>query len=591
MVLAKQTPSAAASVSKRRDLRLWAFAYDFSLGRRGEFFERAEFCNANTRIAGATLKQSSGTLPTGKPASKEKQPMRFSSGTSCWLEKASASASALPGGNGNSDGSFNNVGKNGNWWSATENDASNAWNRNMNYNNAKVNRNNNDKTNLFSVRCVQDCLGSREIGFPSFCNFAPMQRKKQIASPSWKTLTLLALLILNLTSCGPTRIPVEVDKPSTLNTTGIKRIAVMPFETDNHAYKSLASYATSITTEKIRETGRFTLVDGSEILRLRRRKQNIESYVDAMFVGRIMRVGIDKDSKTSQSKDKNGNISYSTSYFTKVEVEFNYSLKMAKDGRLIGPVSRKGIASAYSNDGYPSIDSLLIMALTPQIALIRQDIAPYKSKEMRTFAEDKSGDEAVKAEMKEALAHVKAQNYKLALQAYLGIYARYKNPAAAENASIIYEALGDTEAALNIMLKVYEETGNPTAQLVIARLSKILDDKIKIAASEQEGIQNPVDRVVAYASDEIQHVLPSGAAVWFHNNSPGNNMAEAVIDNLTADFIRKGIGIADNASGAKILVIIGVAGEGAMRRLQVNVLDIEKGIPIMQSDTSEKWQM
>jgi uncharacterized protein (TIGR02145 family) len=84
--------------------------------------------------------------------------MRFSLGTSCRLTKASASASALPGGNGNSDGSFNNAGSNGNWWSATENDASNAWNRNMNYDNANVNRNNNNKTNLFSVRCVQDCF-------------------------------------------------------------------------------------------------------------------------------------------------------------------------------------------------------------------------------------------------------------------------------------------------------------------------------------------------------------------------------------------------------------------------------------------------
>jgi hypothetical protein len=119
---------------------------------------RAEFCNANTRIAGATLKQSSGTLPTGKPASKELQPMRFSFGTSCRLAKASANVSALPGGNGNSNGNFNNVGNNGNWWSATENNASNAYNRNMNYNNANVNSNNNDKSYFYSVRCVQDCF-------------------------------------------------------------------------------------------------------------------------------------------------------------------------------------------------------------------------------------------------------------------------------------------------------------------------------------------------------------------------------------------------------------------------------------------------
>jgi len=295
----------------------------------------------------------------------------------------------------------------------------------------------------------------------------------------FKLIFFISLLALTLTSCGPTRVPVEVDKPSTLNTTGIKRIAVMPFEADNPAYNGLASYATSIAAEKIRETGRFTLVDGSEIFRLRRRKQNVESYVDAMFIGRIMRASIDKDAKTSQYKDKNGNISHSTTYYTKVEVEFNYSLKMVSDGTLMGPIIRTGVASAYSNEGYLSADSLLRIALISQIALIRQDIAPYKSIEMRTFAEDKTGDEAVNAEMKDALAQVKSQNYKIALQIYLGIYERYKSIAAAENASIIYETLGDTESALGFMQRVYDETGNPMAQSIIARLNKILDDKAK----------------------------------------------------------------------------------------------------------------
>jgi len=49
---------------------------------------------------------------------------------------------------------------------------------------------------------------------------------------NWRVITLFVLLILTLTGCGPTRIPVKVDRPSTLNTTGIKRIAVMPFEVD-----------------------------------------------------------------------------------------------------------------------------------------------------------------------------------------------------------------------------------------------------------------------------------------------------------------------------------------------------------------------
>lgn len=80
--------------------------------------------------------------------------------TSCkyWYDKAAIvfSSLALPGGNRNTDGSFNNLSNNGNWWSSTENSTSNAWNRNLNYNNANVNRNNNNKSNGFSVRCLKD---------------------------------------------------------------------------------------------------------------------------------------------------------------------------------------------------------------------------------------------------------------------------------------------------------------------------------------------------------------------------------------------------------------------------------------------------
>jgi uncharacterized protein (TIGR02145 family) len=68
--------------------------------------------------------------------------------------------SAFPGGNRNTNGNFNNLGNNGNWWSSSENSSTNAWNRNMNYNNGNVNRNNNNKGNGFSVRCLRDLLNN-----------------------------------------------------------------------------------------------------------------------------------------------------------------------------------------------------------------------------------------------------------------------------------------------------------------------------------------------------------------------------------------------------------------------------------------------
>ena len=66
---------------------------------------------------------------------------------------------ALPGGIGGSDGSFYYAGDIGDWWCATEYDAYVACGRSMYYYNEYVGRyygSDNGKTNLFSVRCVQD---------------------------------------------------------------------------------------------------------------------------------------------------------------------------------------------------------------------------------------------------------------------------------------------------------------------------------------------------------------------------------------------------------------------------------------------------
>ena len=64
--------------------------------------------------------------------------------------------SALPGGYRNSGGSFYNVGNGGDWWAATELGSSYAYYRSMNYNNDRVDENNNHKSYASSVRCVQD---------------------------------------------------------------------------------------------------------------------------------------------------------------------------------------------------------------------------------------------------------------------------------------------------------------------------------------------------------------------------------------------------------------------------------------------------
>ena len=52
------------------------------------------------------------------------------------------------------------------------------------------------------------------------------------------------------------------------------------------------------------------------------------------------------------------------------------------------------------------------------------------------------------------------------------------------------------------------------------------------------------------------------------------------------DFISVG-----NAAGANTIIVMGISGAGALRRLNVRVLDIAAGTVRMQSDTGEAWRL
>jgi len=462
----------------------------------------------------------------------------------------------------------------------------------------------------------------------------------------WKIMTpLIAVCLFLITACA-TSIRLAVNRPPNLNTAGIKRIAVMPFEANTNAGREMAQYATGVAAKRIQEMNYFTLVDSSDIERLKRNNQNLENYIDAQFVGRITRISINNETNKGSYKNKNGDVTYYTDYITKVEIEFNYSLVLARDSRVIGPVYKRGSRSSSnrenssssqesltaaieekinknnrissSRENYPSSSELLMAIIDEQLRYLSHDIAPHTVIETRTFAEEKTKDKDLKEEMKNALAQVKAGNYKSALEAYLDIYYRYKSIAAAENASILYESFGDVQTAADFMQRVYNDIGNPKAQETLAHLNKILRDQA-VLASDYGDARDQTKKAADLAGDEIQKVLPKNARVWIYNDSTNNSMATAIVDNLTSDFIRKGIKVVDrqnsalieaeqkfntsgyvsdndfisigNAVGANTIIVIGISGAGSTRRLQVRVLDIEKRVPIMQSDTSDKWKI
>jgi uncharacterized protein (TIGR02145 family) len=84
-----------------------------------------------------------------------------STGTQYWLSPNTNATnesgfSGLPGGVRYNVGTFSPIGYSGNWWSSTEDDASNAWSRYLYYYVGDVYRTNDPKGDGFSVRCLRD---------------------------------------------------------------------------------------------------------------------------------------------------------------------------------------------------------------------------------------------------------------------------------------------------------------------------------------------------------------------------------------------------------------------------------------------------
>ncbi len=64
--------------------------------------------------------------------------------------------SALPGGTRYINGAFYGIGNYGSWWSTTQKNSVNAWNRLLDYADGSYGRGKGNKANGFSVRCIRD---------------------------------------------------------------------------------------------------------------------------------------------------------------------------------------------------------------------------------------------------------------------------------------------------------------------------------------------------------------------------------------------------------------------------------------------------
>lgn len=424
----------------------------------------------------------------------------------------------------------------------------------------------------------------------------------------------LILAVFILAGCA-TKITIQVQRTPALDTKGIQRIAVMPF---GGAYSSAAQHATDVAISNIQATNRFTLVSSNKINEVRRSRESLENYVDALFIGQITNISEDNSDQESSYKTKDGKVVTFITFTRTVSVEFTYYLERARDGSMLGPVTKKGdtSASADNSGALPSAASLANKIIDSQMSSLYRDLVPYTVTVQRAM--EKESDKSLKQPMETALAYVKAGNYIAANKAYLDIWESYQSIAAAVNASILYEAIGETRTAANFMQQVYAATGSPLVSDTLARLNRELAEQ---AGVEQfDNSQTSAEKAANHAVNEVQKVVPAQAKLWIHNNSSSNqSLVNAVVDNMISAFIANRITVIErqmidlvlkeqnfqlsgnvsdsdfvsigNLAGANAVVIVNISGLGAERRLQLRVLDIRSGTVIMQSDTGNAWNL
>ena len=436
-------------------------------------------------------------------------------------------------------------------------------------------------------------------------------------------LTVLAALIF--AGCASMSVTMTVERAPTINTIGIKKIAVMDFTpSDNSALqKEVASALTSSTLSRIQATRHFDLVSADEIRRLQASNQSIDTQVDALFTGKIDTLNVREYTEMVDRYNPDTGGTYQVPVYNReVQLAFTYMFTRSRDGSIIGTATKRGQARSR-NENANSLETasqISLRVINDRLKDLHKDVAPYTATEKRTLKDEKSKNKDLQNRMKSIFEYVKQKNYKVALEGYLDTYKTYGNFAAAYNAAILYEAMGELQEAVSLLSNVFQNTGNPEASAEINRLNAAIAEA-GLLSTEYADQRNQRQKVLDFAIGEIRRSIPAAAKVWVVNKSETGerDIAVQIADGITAALVNNRITVVDrenaslmeaeqkfqmsgnvsdddfmsigNAAGANTMITIEITGVSGNRRLSLVILDIETRTRRYVSDTSENWHL
>jgi hypothetical protein len=427
---------------------------------------------------------------------------------------------------------------------------------------------------------------------------------------------------------GSPTIQIRTTRTPTLNTSGIRRIAIEPFTTsdDSAMQKRLAVVITTEVTRRLQETGHFTLIDYSEILRLQRNNQSIENHVDAVFIGQVISFNVEDSSRLVENYDsRTRQTTQVRQYARRAELSFSFNFKRARDGSLVGVLVKRGSRQdegKTEQSALKSGDQLLQEIVMSCLADLAHEVAPWS--EVQSYRLMDAGDRADKVlrdRMDAANELARDGSYKQALNEYEAIYAETGNFGAGYNATLLYEALEDIERARRFALELVNRTGNPAARTRLAQIDQAIADIAEVESTYSDH-RSQFERVMEAAIPLVMGNLPGQRTVFVQNVSRADReLADRAMDTITDSLREAGIELVDrnNAAmlrmerayqgqnwdefddttiagfgqeaGVQIFVLVSITGTSDSRRLQVRILDVARGVVIYQTPLSNEMKL
>ncbi|AEF84956.1 putative lipoprotein [Treponema primitia ZAS-2] len=434
------------------------------------------------------------------------------------------------------------------------------------------------------------------------------------------------LWLLIMAGCATT-IPVEVTRLPTLDTGGIERLAVEPFDPGETGAAQIARDLTNLINEAVLATKVFTLVSWEEFSRVRNSAGSyagssagsyagssagsyagssggsIANFADAVISGELTRYEAAVNTRQDERVNARG-LSYKvTQYKQELTLSYVFRLTRTRDGSVIGQISREGSDEGVWEDSrnkVPHERDVARSIIADLTKTLGKDIAPWKEKENRTLEKDKARD----PRMKEANSQAKARHYRSAFTIYKEVYQDSGNFAAGFNAAILAEALGNHGEALELMGRLVKETGNPRAGTELERMKRTLAE----AREAEEKFNSPLvggptTNAIRKVLEALQTQLPWNSTIAVLNtDSADQQLSDYIVEELSAGLARTvGLTMADRGKlslrraehpgelsdeaaisigrmlGCRIVITCALVGSGNQRRLLVKTFVVETG--------------